>query len=253
MIINNICSPAIIYLGFSLTQIIIDIYKSMYNTAFLKFIVSIIFTIILNILCDRGLNIISWIIVFIPFIFMTVITSILLYMFGLDPFFGKLNYDVKDFDNDGIIINQNPRDIYTSNNISSFNNSDNLNSISNELDKPIIPNRNIENEIINKENSQESDLPLNRILDSNKKNNKNTQYSIINDNENKSNINRNNQANKNQNNDTKYLLNENNENLDIDNCFKSCLSNCNKKKNKTNESNYCNCENICKYINYKTI
>ena len=55
MIINNICSPAIIYLGFSLTQIIIDIYKSMYNTAFLKFIVSIIFTIILNILCERNL------------------------------------------------------------------------------------------------------------------------------------------------------------------------------------------------------
>ena len=38
MFINNICSPAIIYLGFSITQIIIDIYKTMYNTAFLKFI-----------------------------------------------------------------------------------------------------------------------------------------------------------------------------------------------------------------------
>ena len=98
MIINLVCSPAIIYLGFSITQIIIDIYKSMYNTAFLKFLVTIVFTIILNILCERGLNIISWLIVFIPFIFMTVITSILLYMFGLDPFIGKLKYNVDDLD-----------------------------------------------------------------------------------------------------------------------------------------------------------
>ena len=104
MIINNICSPAIIYLGFSLTQIIIDIYKTMYNTACLKFIVSIIFTIILNILCERNLHIISWIIVFIPFIFMTVITTILLYMFGLDPFFGKLKYDVQTYDDNNNLV-----------------------------------------------------------------------------------------------------------------------------------------------------
>ena len=108
MIINNICSPAIIYLGFSLTQIIIDIYKSMYNTAFLKFIVSILFTIILNILCDRNLHVISWIIVFIPFIFMTVITTILLYMFGLDPFFGKLKYNIQTYDDDNNLIYDEP-------------------------------------------------------------------------------------------------------------------------------------------------
>lgn len=253
MIINNICSPAIIYLGFSLTQIIIDIYKTMYNTAFLKFIVSIVFTVILNILCDRGLNIISWIIVFIPFIFMTVITSILLYMFGLDPFFGRLNYNVKDFDDDGIIVNQNPRDIYNSNNISSFNETGNLNSISNELDKPIIPNRTTQNEIINRENSYESNLPLNRILDSNKKNNKNTQYSTLDDNNIIPLDNRNNNANKNQNNNNQYLL-DNNTNNNIENCFKSCLDACN-KKNKNNDSNYCiiTCKNLCQDINYKTI
>ena len=253
MIINNICSPAIIYLGFSLTQIIIDIYKTMYNTAFLKFIVSIVFTVILNILCDRGLNIISWIIVFIPFIFMTVITSILLYMFGLDPFFGKLNYDVKDFDDDGIIVNQNPRDIYNSNNISSFNDTGNLNSISNELDRPIIPNSSTQNEIINKENSNESSLPLNRILDSNNKNNKNVQYSTLDDNNIIPLNNRNNNANKNQNINNQYLL-DNNINNNMENCFKSCLDACN-KKNKNNDSNYCTitCTNICQDINYKTI
>jgi hypothetical protein len=87
----NLCAPALIYLAFSLTQIIIDTFKGLYNTAFFKFIVMIIITILLDALCISGMGIISWIIVFIPFIFMSVIVTILLYFFGLDPATGKLN------------------------------------------------------------------------------------------------------------------------------------------------------------------
>jgi hypothetical protein len=87
----NICAPALIYIAFSLTQVIIDTFKGLYNTAFFKFIVMIIITILLNALCQSGMGIISWIIVFIPFIFMSVIVAILLYVFGLDPATGKLN------------------------------------------------------------------------------------------------------------------------------------------------------------------
>ncbi len=79
------CGPAIVYLGFSLTHIIIDTYKQLYNSAFMKFLVMIIFTIVLNILCKRGLTIVSWFIVFVPFIFMTIISSTLLFAFGFDP------------------------------------------------------------------------------------------------------------------------------------------------------------------------
>lgn len=87
----KICNPALIYIIFSLTQIIIDTFKGHYNTAFLKIIVSILITILLDALCRSGMNIISWFIVFIPFIFMTFIVSILLYVFGLDVSSGKLN------------------------------------------------------------------------------------------------------------------------------------------------------------------
>lgn len=90
--LNELCSPALLYLGFSLIQIIIDIIKNMYNTALLKFIVMIIFTLLLNILCSSGLTVVSWILVFVPFIMMTVITSLLLYVFGLSPYNGKLEY-----------------------------------------------------------------------------------------------------------------------------------------------------------------
>jgi hypothetical protein len=88
----NLCAPAIIYLIFSITQILIDTFKGLYNTAFMKCIVTIMVTLLLNILCEKGLSAVSWIIVFIPFILMTVIVSMLLYIFGLDASTGTLNY-----------------------------------------------------------------------------------------------------------------------------------------------------------------
>ena len=91
MINDDICSPALLYVGFSLIHVIIDMYNQQYNLAFTKFLVMILFTIILNLLCQRGLSIISWVVVFIPFIFMTVITTLLLFVFGLNPKSGKLN------------------------------------------------------------------------------------------------------------------------------------------------------------------
>ena len=90
--LDNICPPALIYLAFSLTQIIIDTFKGLYNTAFFKFIVMVTITFLLNALCQGGMSIVSWIIVFIPFIFMTVIVTILLYVFGLDAATGTLKY-----------------------------------------------------------------------------------------------------------------------------------------------------------------
>jgi hypothetical protein len=87
----HLCPPAIIYLIFSVTQILIDTYKGLYNTASMKIIVTVMVTLLLNILCDKGLGVVSWIIVFIPFILMTVVVSMLLYIFGLDAATGSLN------------------------------------------------------------------------------------------------------------------------------------------------------------------
>ena len=92
--IEQLCAPAVLYIAFSLTQIIIDIFKNMYNTAMIKFVVMIVFSIALNILCKKGLGVISWFIVFVPFIMMTIITSLLLFVFGLSPMKGGLDYNV---------------------------------------------------------------------------------------------------------------------------------------------------------------
>ena len=89
MIVDSLCPPAVLYLGFSIIQIIIDLFRGQQNSAFLKIVVMIIFTILLNQLCMSGLTLLSWFIVFIPFIMMTYITTILLYVFGLNPSKGK--------------------------------------------------------------------------------------------------------------------------------------------------------------------
>ena len=109
--IDKLCAPAILYLGFSLVQIIIDTFKGFYNTAFFKTIVMFIFTLLLNILCKRGLSIISWIIVFIPFVLMTYITVVLMFVFGLNPESDSVDYSVKYPDDypEELIVVRNPQ------------------------------------------------------------------------------------------------------------------------------------------------
>ena len=92
--IDNLCAPAILYVGFSITQIIIDMFKGFYNIAFFKSIVMIVFTLILNILCSRGLGIVSWIIVFLPFIMMTYITAVLMFVFGFNSIDDNITHKV---------------------------------------------------------------------------------------------------------------------------------------------------------------
>lgn len=88
---SELCAPALIYLAFSFTQVIIDTYNRLYNTAFLKIILTACITLLLNTLCSTGMGLAAWFIVFIPFIFMSVIVTILLYVFGLDPATGHIN------------------------------------------------------------------------------------------------------------------------------------------------------------------
>ena len=90
MVLASVCSPALIYLVFSLTQVTIDTMHGHYNKAFIKLWVCMIFTLLLNHLCQRGLGLVSWIIVFIPFLLMSIIVTMLLVMFGFDPNTGKL-------------------------------------------------------------------------------------------------------------------------------------------------------------------
>ena len=88
---NMICTPALLYVILSSIQIILDFTQGLYNTAFIKLLVTIVMTFVLNVLCQLDLGIISWIIVLIPFFFMTIIASVILVSLGMNKTTGTIN------------------------------------------------------------------------------------------------------------------------------------------------------------------
>ena len=87
--LQPLCMPALIFLIFSVTHVIVDMYKENYDKALMEFFVSAIITLLLNLLCRQGLGILSWMIISIPFILMTTIAGILIYNFKVNPATGQ--------------------------------------------------------------------------------------------------------------------------------------------------------------------
>ena len=76
-----------------MVQITIDLFQGQYETSLLKFIIMFIFAAILNILCINGYTKFVWFIVIIPIILLTYISSVLFYVFGINP--GKTDVRVQ--------------------------------------------------------------------------------------------------------------------------------------------------------------
>ena len=93
---SRLCLPALIYVVFAMSHIIIDTMKGHFSTAFLKVWIMLLFGLLLDLLCKRGMTVLSWFIVFVPFFFMSTIAGVLLYVFGLDPATGEVVYNNKN-------------------------------------------------------------------------------------------------------------------------------------------------------------
>jgi hypothetical protein len=85
MILNYLCPPALLYVVFSLIQVIIVISDKKYEQALTQGIICIIFTCLLQICCLANLSIIAWILVFIPVMLYTYMTLIIFLIFKLNP------------------------------------------------------------------------------------------------------------------------------------------------------------------------
>lgn len=88
MFFSSLCIPALVYLIFMMVHVIISTFEGNYNDAILNVILGILMTLLLQVICLRGMGIISWIIVFIPFIFYTYMIMIIGYVFGINPQMG---------------------------------------------------------------------------------------------------------------------------------------------------------------------
>ena len=85
MLLTSFCAPAFIYFIFSLIHVFVAMYKQQTNEAILQFLIGLLMTCLLQLLCFKGLTIVSWIIVFIPFITYTYMMILLFNVFGLQP------------------------------------------------------------------------------------------------------------------------------------------------------------------------
>ena len=85
MLLNLLCPPALLYAVIMLIYLVLELSNEKYHQAFVKAIVGIIFTCILQAFCQMNLGLVSWILVMIPIIFYTYVTLIVFWVFGLDP------------------------------------------------------------------------------------------------------------------------------------------------------------------------
>jgi hypothetical protein len=89
--IQKLCMPALIYLIYMVIHITIDLYYGLFNMAIIKIGIGTIITLLLNILCENNMSVISWLVISIPFVMMTIIAVFILVGLGLNPATGKSN------------------------------------------------------------------------------------------------------------------------------------------------------------------
>ena len=85
MFFSSLCIPALVYMIFMMVHVIVATFEENYNDAILNVILGVLMTLLLQVICLRGMSVISWIIVFIPFIFYTYMIMIIGYVFGANP------------------------------------------------------------------------------------------------------------------------------------------------------------------------
>ena len=81
MFIQSFCPPAIVYLVFSFTHVLMAVFDNDKKGAFLQAMMGILITLLLQFLCMNGLSIISWIVAFLPLIFYTYMVVLLYSIF----------------------------------------------------------------------------------------------------------------------------------------------------------------------------
>ena len=85
MLLEYLCPPALLYAAIMLIYLVLELSNEKYHQAFVKAIVGIIFTCILQAFCQMNLGLISWVFVMIPIIFYTYITLLTFFIFGVNP------------------------------------------------------------------------------------------------------------------------------------------------------------------------
>jgi len=74
----TLCTPALVYLAFSIAEVGAAALMGNYADALSTGFVALVITVLLNVLCARGLSVMAWVVVLVPFALMALITIMLL-------------------------------------------------------------------------------------------------------------------------------------------------------------------------------
>lgn len=89
--IAGLCPPAFLFVVYMTIQIVIDALQGFYNTSFTKIIILFFFGTILNLLCENDMTFIAWILIFVPFVLLSLMVAILLYSMKLKETSGNID------------------------------------------------------------------------------------------------------------------------------------------------------------------
>ena len=85
MYLERLCVPAVLFVMIMIFHLIFELYDKNYSMALVKVVASIFMILFLQLLCVANMEIIGWMIVFLPLIIYTYITVVLFFVFGTHP------------------------------------------------------------------------------------------------------------------------------------------------------------------------
>jgi hypothetical protein len=86
--IEALCPPALLYLLYTTIHVALDLSLGLYATSLIKVVMGLAGVVILDALCSVDLGIVSWVIVFTPFVMVALASSISLGL-GIDRMAAK--------------------------------------------------------------------------------------------------------------------------------------------------------------------
>jgi len=95
MYIESLCTPAILFVMIMMFHVIFELYDEKYSMALVKFVSSIVVIVFLQLLCTAHMEIVAWIIVFLPIIIYSYMTFLLFFVFGTNPSTAIKQFEVK--------------------------------------------------------------------------------------------------------------------------------------------------------------
>jgi len=85
MLLDNLCTPTIVFVVLSISHLSLELYDEHYSLALLKAVLALVMICLLELLCVVKLHLLAWILVFMPLIIYSYMTLIIFSVFGFDP------------------------------------------------------------------------------------------------------------------------------------------------------------------------